>query len=203
MTTAEKFPDGIASWLDLGPFTVFDVETTGMSAVSGRIVEIAAMRIERDGSRERFSTLVNPQMPIPWGVRQIHHISDEMVADAPVFARIGQRFLDFAEGSTLAAHNARFDLSFLQESLHRSALPLWRGRTLDTLKLIRKSYPSLPSHKLQYLREAFRIDELLAGGGQCNTAHRAGDDVEVTVEILRIALESFLKDPLRQRTGSR
>ena len=77
------------SWLERGPFTVFDVETTGMSPVYERIVEIAALRIDKDGSEKRFSTLVNPGKRIPYAVSRVHHITDAMVCTAPSFHTVG------------------------------------------------------------------------------------------------------------------
>ena len=111
-------------WFELGPFTVFDLETTGMSPVNDRIVEIAAMRVEVTGDFSEFHTLLNPGRAIPRGASRVHHITDDMVTDAPRFQHIGHDFLEFARNSTLVAHNARFDLSFLQESLARTGLPL-------------------------------------------------------------------------------
>ena len=173
-------------WHELGPFTVFDVETTGMSATFDRIVEIAALRVERDGTMTEFGTLVNPGRRIPPGVSCIHHITDAMVAGAPNFARAGREFLAFADRSTLVAHNARFDLSFLQESLARSGLPLWKGKTLDSIRLVRQTHPGLPSYSLQNLRSYFQLE-------RPGEAHRAGSDVGWTMQILEIALTEALK----------
>lgn len=175
-------------WYAAGPFTVFDVETTGMSPVGDRIVELAALRVETDGSRRRFEQLINPGRRIPSAVSAIHHITDAMVADAPDFAQIGSDFLDFAADSVLVAHNARFDLGFLQESLHRAGLPLWQGKTLDSLRLVRRTHPGLPSYRLQYLRRYFQLDD---APGMC--AHRAGSDVEWTCQLLEIVLSGLLR----------
>ena len=122
-----------SAWHAMGPFTVFDVETTGMSPVRDRIVEIGAVRVDRDGVWTRFETLVNPGMPIPYQVTRVHGIDDRMVAGAPSFSDAAYRFLDFARGSKLVAHNARFDLSFLQESLARVGLPLWKTGAYDSI----------------------------------------------------------------------
>ena len=174
-------------WFELGPFTVFDVETTGMSPVASRIVEIAAVRIGSDGSRRSFHSLVNPGRKIPRGVIGIHHIDDQMVCGAPDFSRIGMKFLEFASGTTLVAHNAKFDLGFLQESLNRAGLPLWEGKTLDSLRLIRKTHPGLPGYSLGFLREYFALESTPE-----MQAHRAGDDVEWTCRVLEIALTAAL-----------
>lgn len=174
-------------WHELGPFTVFDVETTGMSPVYDRIVEIAALRIDVDGTESRYSTLVNPGRRIPYAVSRVHHITDDMVADAPCFETVGAAFLEFASGSTLVAHNARFDLSFLQESLARCGMMPWEGKTMDTLRLVRNTHPGLNSYKLQDLRITLDLE---CGNG---TAHRAGSDVEWTAVLLRKSLSVLIE----------
>ena len=110
------------TWHELGPFTVFDVETTGMSPTNDRIVEIAAVRIDPGGKLERFQTLVHPGRRIPPAATSVHHISDDMVQDAPNFKEAILGFLQLAEESTLVAHNALFDLGFLQEGQAERAL---------------------------------------------------------------------------------
>ena len=177
------------NWYDLGPFTVFDVETTGLSPRNDRLVELAALRIDRDGVETTFHALIHPGRPIPACASRVHHITDEMVADAPHFPQIGHEFLKFISGSTLVAHNARFDLGFLQESLNRGGLPLWKGNTMDTLLLSRRVYPDLASRKLQDLRVLLNLPDPCGGTGQ---AHRAGADVAWTKELLKHLLECIL-----------
>ena len=176
-----------SAWHAMGPFTVFDVETTGMSPVRDRIVEIGAVRVDRDGVRTHFETLVNPGMPIPCQVTRVHGIDDRMVADAPSFSDAAYRFLDFARGSKLVAHNARFDLSFLQESLARVGLPLWKTGAYDSIVLIRKAYPGLSSYSLQFLRQALGL------GQEIDEArpHRAGYDAELTMEAFSMAMKTL------------
>ena len=171
-------------WFELGPFTVFDLETTGMSPVYDRIVEIAAMRVDLTGEYSEFHTLINPGRLIPHSASRVHHITDDMVADSPRFQNIGHDFLEFARNSTLVAHNARFDLSFLQESLARTGLPLWQGKTMDSLLLVKKLYPGLPSYSLQNLRNSLKLDR----AGDDLSAHRAGDDVVWTMRLLETLL---------------
>lgn len=172
-------------WCELGPFTVFDFETTGMSPVYDRAVELAALRVGIDGSTTAFQSLINPRRSIPPAVTAIHHITDEMVAEAPPFHTVARDFLNFAAGTTLVAHNARFDLAFLQEGLARCGLPLWRGKTLDSLKLARRCYPGLPSYRLQRLRCFLQLEDD-RGNDQ---AHRAGADVYWTMQVLKLSLE--------------
>ena len=175
-------------WYELGPFTVFDLETTGMSPVNDRIVEIAAMRVDLTGEYSEFHYLVNPGRLIPHAASRVHHITDDMVVEAPRFQNIGHDFLEFARNSTLVAHNARFDLSFLQESLARTGLPLWQGKTMDSLMLVKKLYPGLPSYSLQNLRCTLKLDR----AGDDLSAHRAGDDVVWTMRLLETLLSRAL-----------
>ncbi|MBQ4336918.1 MAG: 3'-5' exonuclease [Lentisphaeria bacterium] len=179
----------MAKWYELGPFTVFDVETTGFSPRNDRMVELAALRIDRDGTETEFHTLIHPGRPIPACASRVHHITDAMVQDAPHFPRIGHSFLQFISGTTLVAHNARFDLGFLQESLNRGGLPLWKGNTMDTLLLSRRVYPEIASRKLQDLRVLLDLPDPSCGTGQ---AHRAGADVLWTKELLKHLLECIL-----------
>lgn len=178
-------------WFHLGPFTVFDIETTGMSPARDRIIEIAAIRIDVDGSQTEFQALVNPGRRIPAAVSRIHHITDDMVADADDFSRVGEGFLELSQDSILVAHNARFDLSFLQESLQRESLGVWKGKAMDSIPIIKQAYPGLPSYSLQYLKTRFGLGD---GTGQ---AHRALVDVGWTVEVLSLALQAIL-DNTRQ-----
>lgn len=174
----------MALWHRLGPFTVFDLETTGYSPVHDRIVEIGAVRVEIDGTLSRFETLVNPAVPIPPRVTAIHGITDAMVKDAPKFSDAGYRFLDFVRGSKLVAHNARFDLSFMQESLARSGLELIRGGAFDSIILIKKAYPGLASYSLQALRSELSLPDDYPG-----QAHRAGFDAEMTMAAFSMAMK--------------
>jgi len=177
-------------WYELGPFTIFDVETTGTSPVHDRIVEIAAVRIAQTGEQERWQSLVRPGRRIPPDATRIHHITDEMVSGAPAFATVGRDFLAFVAGSTLVAHHGRFDLAFLQESLGREGLPLWSGpecRTLDSIPIIKAAYPGLPSYSLPALRQSFGL-----GTGEEGPAHRAFADVEWTLEVFAMALQRLL-----------
>ena len=181
--------DNVNNWYELGPFTVFDVETTGMSARNNRIVEIAAIYIEKDGSMSHYESLVNPGCLIPERAMNVHHITNEMVADAPKFRQVGFEFIKFADNSTLVAHNARFDLAFLQESLVRCGLPQWKGKTMDSIRLFKQAYSDLPSYSLQNLRQTFQLEDLRPG----LQAHRAAADVEWTVQLLEIAFTALLK----------
>ena len=177
----------ISNWFELGPFTIFDVETTGFSPTQHRIIEIAAVRIDLNGTESFFSTLVNPSQKIPHRITQITNISNAMIADAPIFADIGNTFCDFARGTTLIAHNAKFDLAFLQESLARTGLQPWKGKTLDSLILTKQTFNNLPSYKLQDLKLLLGLDF-----DPENSAHRALDDAKLTVSLVNKIFTALL-----------
>jgi len=177
-------------WMQSGPYTVFDFETTGLSPVHCRIIEIGAVRIETDGSLRRFQTLVNPECTISAQITQITGITNLMVSTAPVFSEVAEEFLRFIQGSRIVAHNARFDLAFLMESLARTpGCKMWNDGALDSIRLIRKAYPGLPSYSLQALRQTFRLGESLEGA-----AHRALYDAEITMEIFRMSMHKLFQE---------
>ena len=152
----------------------YDTETTGVKAQFDKIVEIAAYDPFLDRS---FNELVNPGIPIPTEAQRIHHISDEMVRNAPSFKEIGIRFTKFCEGKTvlIAHNNDAFDRPFLEAEFQRSDLDIPDWLYVDTLKWARKYRSDLPRHNLQFLREIFEIE--------ANQAHRALDDVIVLYKV--------------------
>jgi DNA polymerase-3 subunit epsilon len=166
----------------------YDTETTGINPKEERIVEIAAY----DASTgQEFVQLVNPGIPIPKEATHVHHITDDMVAEAPGFAVVGQEFIKFCEGdSILIAHNNdAFDIHFLRHELERNDIGFPESwRFFDTLKWARRYRPDLPRHSLQFLREMFEIP--------MNNAHRALDDVVILHKVFK-----FLSDDLDINTA--
>lgn len=175
----------MALWHKLGPFTVFDLETTGLRPAHDRIIEIGAVRVEVDGTLSRFSSLINPGVPIPPMVTGITGIRADMVKDAPKFSDVAYSFLEFIRGSKLVAHHARFDLGFMQESLARSGLELLKGGAYDSVVIIRSAYPNLPSYRLSSLCASLSLptDEF---EGQ---PHRAAFDAEMTMCAFSMAMK--------------
>ena len=167
------------------PLAVFDIESTGIMPTRDRIVEIGAMRVECDGTMSRFTTLVNPGIPIPVRAQSVHGITDEMVANAPSFKDAAYQFLEFIEGSKLVSHNARFDLGFMQENLARTGLPLIKTGAYDSIQLIRKAFPRLPSYSLQSLRVTLHLPEVEGD------AHRAMFDAELTMYAFSYAMKQL------------
>ena len=175
-------------------FVVFDCETTGLSIAEDEIVQLAAVRIVngRRVASEVFDTLVNPHRAIPPRATSIHHITDAMVAGAPSIARAGAAFHDFARGAILVAHNARFDMGFLQ----RKALAIGRNfvhPVLDTLHLSKLVYGPKARHSLDALTA--RLGITIAP----ERRHTALGDAEATAEaLLRLlpALQATGRDKL-------
>jgi len=157
-------------------FVIFDVETTGLSPVSGdRIVEIAALRMKNFLPIDKFHSLVNPERPISLGAYWVNGISEEMVADAPTAHRVLPRFLEFSEGACWVGHNVRFDLGFLTEELKRMDCQLEKITAIDTLKMARSLIPCLSSYSLASVASSLRVGY--------DQEHRAMADVEMTTSV--------------------
>ena len=152
----------------------YDTETTGVKAERDRVIEIAAYDPVLN---KTFEQLINPCCLIPPDATAIHHITNEMVKDAPTFADIIPQFNAFCEGDVvlIAHNNDNFDYHFLNHEFRRcdQTLPGWKF--LDTLKWARRYRPDLPRHTLQFLREIY--------GFPANNAHRALDDVVVLHQV--------------------
>lgn len=162
-------------------FIAFDVETTGLSRVSDRMIEISAVRFENLQPTDSFATLINCGKPVPAAAAFVNHITDADLQTAPDEAQAVAAFLEFvgpacrAGRVPLAAHNAEFDSTFLQAALKRHGLSA-SLQTCDTLPLTKHFLHALPDHKLQTVAEALQIDQ--------RNAHRAEDDARVCGEIL-------------------
>jgi DNA polymerase-3 subunit epsilon len=168
--------------LDEITFTVLDVETTGLTPQLGdRVCEIAVLRFRGDRELARFQSLVNPQRPISPGAFAVNGIRDQDVVDAPFFAEIAPTVVDMLDDSTLVAHNAPFDLSFLASELRICGLPFVLDSIIDTLALARRYY-RFPSNSLQAVAHYL--------GVETTGRHRALADVVTT----KMVLERFVVD---------
>ena len=143
-------------------FVAFDLETTGLLADSDRVVEIGAVRFDAQGLElGRFEQLVNPGRPMPWGAQTVHGISDADLIDAPPAREVLPRFLAFLGDpveTTLLAHNAVFDASFLGRELGRLGRTPPAHAIVDTLALARRRLPHLPNHRLDTLARGLDLD---------------------------------------------
>ena len=157
-------------------FVVFDLETTGAKTPPCRITEIGAYRVQKGKITDEFETLVNPETPIPTFISQLTGISDQMVKNAPRFSEVAADFLDFIGDSVLVAHNAPFDMRFLNHEIgrihedYRVANP-----HLCTVKISRKLLPNIENHRLNTVANYYSISLV--------NHHRATDDARATAHI--------------------
>jgi DNA polymerase-3 subunit epsilon len=163
-------------------FCVVDLETTGSSSAFGGITEIGAVKYRGGEEVSRFSTLINPGQPIPANIVMLTGISSSMVADAPRIEDVLEMFLDFVQGTVLVAHNARFDVGFLNAALERHGYDPLSNAVVDTVTLARRLVRSeVPNCKLSTLAAHFNFPH--------QPVHRAMDDVLATGDLLHYLIE--------------
>ena len=157
-----------------GTYVVFDIETTGFSAVTDRIIEIGAVKVEDGKITDKFSTFVNPKRPIPFRITELTSITDEMVIDSPDIETILPQFIEFIGDAVLVAHNASFDVGFIEQNCKRQKIEA-DFTYVDTVALARVLLPALNRFKLDTVAKALNIS--------LENHHRAVDDVGCTAEI--------------------
>ncbi len=161
MAAAEELPHDLA---------FVDLETTGGNAAYDRITEIGILRVTNGELVEEWSSLVNPERPIPAQIEAFTGINDEMVADAPRFAEIAAAVREKLRGAVFVAHNARFDYSFLRSEFAKADMG-FTAPVLCTVKLSRRLYPEYVRHNLDAVMER--------NGLICEARHRALGDARV------------------------
>jgi DNA polymerase-3 subunit alpha (Gram-positive type) len=159
-------------------YVVFDVETTGLSPLDGdRIIEIAAARVRKGIIVDRYTTFVNPLRPLNPEAQKLNKITQDMVQGAPTAAEVLPKFMEFAGGTCLVAHNASFDIKFVSFELSLAGRKLHDGMAvLDTMKMSRNFLPHLTSQRLSYIAHSL--------GVPVGDTHRALADVEILVGVL-------------------
>jgi DNA polymerase III epsilon subunit family exonuclease len=195
--TVELRPDNSGeSKLSETDFVVFDLETTGAKCPPCRITEIGAYRVRGGRVTEEFKTLVNPEMPIPPFITQLTGISNSMVENAPKFADVSGGLLDFIGDSVLVAHNAHFDMRFLNHEVSRVYGNYRVGNDhLCTVQLSRKLLPEIPNHRLKTVAEHYEI--------RLDNHHRAADDAHATAEIFVNLLSELDRRGIQDIDGAR
>ncbi len=165
------------------PLVCFDLETTGVSIDRDRIVEIGLVRVETDGTRRDYRTLINPEMPIPPAASAVHGIHDADVRDAPVLAAVAREIIDLFEGADLAGFNSiNFDTPLLENELRRvgADFSLADRRHLDAMRIFHRMEPrTLVAAYQKYC------------GKDLTEAHAALADVEATLEVLDAMVECY------------
>ena len=165
------------------PFAIFDLETTGTDPARDKIVEIAVLRIEPDGSRVSRCRRINPEQPIPPAATAVHGIRDEDVRQEPPFRRIAKGVLDLLQGADLAGFNVwRFDVPLLQRELKECGLDLELGRrrVVDAMTIFHRKEPRDLSAAVRYYL-----------GREHEGAHGAEADLEATLEVLDAQLGRY------------
>ena len=153
---------------------VFDIETTGFSATRDRIIEIGAVKVIEGKIVDKYSTFVNPDIPIPFEIENLTHITDEMVMDAPMIDVILPQFLEFCKGCILVAHNASFDVGFIRTKAAEMQIET-DFTVVDTVGLARMLLPKLNRFKLNVVAKELHVS--------LESHHRAVDDAGATAEI--------------------
>lgn len=156
------------------PCVVFDIETTGFSANRDRIIEIGAVKVIEGNIVEKYSTFVNPEIPIPFEIENLTHITDDMVMDAPLIETVLPEFLEFCKGCVLVAHNASFDVGFIRAKAKAQGIDI-NFTVVDTVGLARVLLPNLSNYKLHIVAKALKVS--------LESHHRAVDDAGATAEI--------------------
>lgn len=157
-----------------GTFICFDIETTGLSAARDKITEIGAVKVENGVITDKFSTFVNPEMPIPQKITQLTGITDEMVKDAPSQSEAVSAFLEFAGDNVLVAHNAPFDTSFIAKACEDMGRE-YNYTSIDTVAISRAILTDIKNCKLDTVAKFLRLGEF--------NHHRATDDAEMLAKI--------------------
>ena len=152
---------------------VFDLETTGFSPDKNKIIEIGAVKVVHGEITERFSTFVNPEVPIPYRIEELTSIRDDMVIDAPKIETILPQFMEFCGDAIMVAHNADFDMSFIIKNCERQGIEK-EFTIIDTVALARILLPQLNRFKLDTVAKAL--------GVSLENHHRAVDDAGCTAE---------------------
>lgn len=166
-------------------YAVVDIETTGGSAYLGKITDIAILIFDGNTIIERFESLVNPEQYIPYKIQQLTGISNEMVADAPIFETLAPRIFELLSDKIFVAHNVNFDYSFIVNALELAGFQL-NVEKLCTVRTSRKMIPGYPSYSLGNICAQLHIP--------IYNRHRASGDADATLELLRILLEKEAKE---------
>ncbi|WP_127580686.1 PolC-type DNA polymerase III [Paenibacillus koleovorans] len=165
-----------AAELKSATYVVFDIETTGLSVISNKIIELAGVKMQDGKVIDKFETFIDPHEKIPYHITQLTHITDDMVAGQPELEDMLPKFVDFVGDAVLVAHNARFDMGFIQANLKTMGQPPLPNPVLDTLEMARLLFPSLKNHRLNTLTEKFKVS--------LDNHHRAVEDSKALGEVL-------------------
>jgi DNA polymerase III subunit epsilon len=166
---------------------IIDVETTGTSAIYDRIIEVGVLRVQSGKVVRTYSTLVDPELLIPYQIEKLTGITNRDLKAAPTFAEIKDELFELLDGAIFVAHNARFDYGFVRNEFERHRLD-FSARCLCTARLSRLLFPEHRRHNLDSVIDRF--------GLTCAQRHRALDDASVLWDFLNIVKTHFEKETL-------
>ena len=168
-----------------GTFTIFDIETTGLSPVHCAITEIGAVKFSGGEVVDTFDTFCDPGTHIPENITRLTGITDEMVAGAPSQRDAVKAFLDFAGDDVLVAHNANFDVSFIRRVAEENKLR-FENPYIDTVAVSRHLNAELSKHNLDAVRKYYGLGEF--------NHHRASDDCRMLAKIFECMIAKMKPD---------
>lgn len=166
-----------------------DLETTGGTATTDRITEVGIIEVDEDGQVRQWSSLVNPEMPIPPFIQSLTGISNQMVADAPTFAELADDIHARLADRIFIAHNARFDHGFLKNEFRRTGHE-FRPPVLCTVRLSRKLFPGFARHNLDSIVERHRLE--------VTQRHRALGDAQLIWQFWQKLPESHAPEVIEE-----
>ena len=155
-------------------YVVFDIETTGFGPVNDHIIEIGAVKVKNGEIVDKYSTFINPEIPIPVHIENLTGINDDMVCDARKIDEVLPEFLEFCKGCVLVAHNASFDVGFISKKAELLNIET-EFTVVDTVSMARVMLPQLSKFKLDVVAKELGIS--------LENHHRAVDDAGATAEI--------------------
>ena len=161
-------------------YVVFDVETTGLSAVYNKLIQVAASKMHKGNVIEQFDEFIDPGHPVSEFTTQLTGITDDMVRGSKPLEEVLVAFQAFCQDSILVAHNATFDVGFMNINYQRYDLPIITQPVIDTLEFARNLYPEIKRHGLGPLTKRFQVS--------LENHHLANFDAEATGRLLFIFL---------------
>ena len=158
-------------------YIVLDFETTGLSHINDKIIEIGAIKIIDNKIHSKFNTLINPKIPIPPFISSKIKITNNMVKDKPSIDEVFKDFYMFLDNFPLVIHNANFDMKFLIQNANNLDYKI-KNSALDTVSTTKRLFPELKKYNLAFLCNYFKITN--------QNAHRAMYDALATYELYKI-----------------
>lgn len=148
-------------------YVVFDIETTGLSSINDKIIEISAVKYIKNQKVSVFSCLINPQISLPNIIVKVTGITDKDLKEKPLIHEVLPEFLNFVKDFTLIGHNVSFDISFINQNLKKMNIKELKNNIIDTLFLSRNTIHDAENYKLETLKRYLNLDF---------NSHRAEDD---------------------------